>query len=115
MMTLNQIKIRVLFGFMLLALSACSLVPPYVFAPDEFNRDAESYRTERTDREAVTICSSRSADPKIIATLAGNECARFGRTAKFSSRNISECPFSAVVATIYSCQKKQTLPVFGLY
>ena len=106
-MTLPRIPLLILITSLLFLIAGCSGGEPYVYESTEFNRQSETYLKGIQDREQVTICySKRASRPLDIAKLAMDECARFGKTARFSEQNYASCPLMTPVAAIYDCVNK---------
>ena len=82
----------------------CQWTTPYVYKSDEFNRKSEDFGQEPEDRESVEICyNSRSTTPAVIGRMAKEECAKYGKIARFQSHEYLECPIATPVQAIFSC------------
>lgn len=100
---------------MCLGLAACG-GQPYVHIPDEFNRGSEDFGKDITDRADVTICySADDTTPDVVRKLAVDECARFGKVAKFVDQNYSACPLLTPVSAHYECEEKPSKQGYGYY
>ncbi len=87
----------------LLVVAGCA-GEPYILSPGEFTRSSEVFLKGVTDREMVTVCYAKSATAAASVTKAAvNECARFGKSAKFKEQNYKTCPLLTPVAAIYDC------------
>jgi len=84
--------------------AGCGRTAPYVYDAGEFNRDTDAFRNGIKDRKTVSICyAKRATTPAQITKLAGRECARFGKIARFSRQSYLECPVLTPVAAIFDC------------
>lgn len=107
MNNLHAVRLLFLSLAMSLGLSACG-AQPYVYDGGEFNRSTPDFGKDQTDISSVTICYSESgATPQDIRVLAINECARFGKTAKFLKQDFLTCPLSTPAAAHFSCESEQ--------
>ncbi len=85
--------------------AGCSWPPPYVFNEGEFNREAESFGKEPTDIKRVIVCyNKRRSTPQQILDLAGAECGKFNKVAKFYRQDFKTCPLFMPVSAYFSCQ-----------
>ncbi len=88
----------------LLALGACSAPAPYVYMANEFNRDLPTFRKEPTEISQVTVCygsaGTTSAD---VVALAVQECARYGKQARFLRQDRFVCPILTPVSAHFAC------------
>ena len=85
-------------------IAGCSGGAPYVLNASEFSRETDIYRKGIQDRSEVTVCySKRASRPQDIAKLAVNECARFGKSARFRKQSYASCPLLTPIAAIYDC------------
>jgi hypothetical protein len=108
-MTFTRIPLLILMTSLASIVAGCSGGAPYVFDPDEFNRESDIYRKGILDREEVTVCySKRATTPRQIATIARNECAKFGKTAQFNGQSYSKCPLLTPIAANYECVQQNT-------
>lgn len=84
--------------------SGCSLLEPYVYKKDEFDRLSPTFYKEPDDRDSVTICYSplTSDSPRRYA-LAEPVCARYGKVAVYEGRGAGSCPVLVPVEVIYKC------------
>ncbi|MBT4937859.1 MAG: hypothetical protein HON14_01920 [Rhodospirillaceae bacterium] len=97
-------KLLILFGFMVVALTACSRQEPYIFKAEEFNRNSNNFAKELEDRTTVEICyNKRHTSPKILSQIATDECRRFGKRAHFSNSKTLECSISAPAMAQFWC------------
>jgi len=104
MYTFSLNKLVILFGIMVVALTACSRQEPYIFKADEFNRDNKNFAKELKDRSTVEICyNKRYTSPKILLQIATDECRRFGKQAHFSKSKTLECSISAPAMSQFWC------------
>jgi hypothetical protein len=97
--------IRRFLGVLLVSLStllgACQ---PYIYEPDEFNRERADFGRERTDRTEVSICYfTRTTTPQDILAMAEGECAKFGKTARYLYSQTGECPLSTPTLGHFAC------------
>ncbi len=87
-----------------LALAACGRSEPYVYRPDEFDRESASFGPGPKDISNLTICSAESGPPsQTVLELAAAECAKFSKTAVFGSQDYMSCPLLSPVATRFEC------------
>jgi len=83
------------------ALNACA---PYVYEADEFNRERKDYGKELTDRSIVDICYfTRNTAPQDILAMAEAECAKFGKTARYTYSEIGICPLATPTLGHFNC------------
>ncbi len=88
-------------------IAGCSGGVPYVYDSGEFNRESEAYRQGIKDRTDVTVCYSKSATtPHQISKMARDECARFGKSARFREQSYSSCPLLTPITAIYDCVRQ---------
>jgi len=79
---------------------------PHLFNPDEFNRNAPTFNKPVADREEVSFCYNGWVTSKErVVEMAGEECARFGRQASFTSTSFGECPLSTPTEVQFACHK----------
>ncbi len=97
-----------IFGFCLsfaFLAAGCSWPPPYVLHKDEFNRQAETFGKEPTDIAKVVVCyNKRNSTPRQIRDLAGAECRKFNKVAKFDRQDLQTCPLATPVSAYFSCR-----------
>jgi len=83
------------------ALGACQ---PYIYQPDEFNREREDFGRELKDRKTVEICYfTRNTAPQDILAMAEAECAKFGKTARYTYSEVGECPLATPTMGRFNC------------
>ncbi len=83
------------------ALNACA---PYIYQEDEFNRDRKGFGQEPTDRSTVDICYfTRNTAPQDILAMAEAECAKFGKTARYTHSEIGLCPLATPTLGHFNC------------
>lgn len=88
---------------MLAALASCG-GQPYVHVAGVYNRNSEVFKKGLADRSEVTVCySKRKASPAEVTRLAVEECARFGKRARFSDQTLMTCPLFAPVGAVFEC------------
>jgi len=104
-----------MIGLLAGGVAACG-TQPYVYDASEFNRSAENFGKDPTDISSVTVCyKSSSTTPDAVRTLAINECAMFGKTARFIDQNYLLCPLTTPVAANYACDGPPSNTGFGYY
>ncbi len=85
--------------------AACSLVDPYVYKKDEFDRESATFYVEPADRDSVTICYSPLAtDAPEHAELAEETCGQYGKIANYDGSGVGACPVLTPVEAIYRCE-----------
>jgi hypothetical protein len=85
-------------------LAACTSEAPYIYNPNEFNREKKGFAKEIKDRAQVQICyNKRSTSPKMLQQMAIDECRRFGKQAIFKQQKNLVCSISAPAQIIYKC------------
>jgi hypothetical protein len=88
-----------------LAVGSCGATEPYIYKHDEFNRSAEDFNKPLTDRNGVTICyNGIGTTDAEVARIAGNECARFGKFARFQEATFGDCPMLTPVQARFACE-----------
>ncbi len=112
--------IRFLFVLLMIGLLAGSVAAcgaqPYVLDADEFNRQSTNFGMDPTDIDDVTICyRSSSTTPDAVRAMAMNECAMFGKTARFIDQNYLLCPLTTPVAANYACDSPPSNTGFDYY
>jgi len=84
-----------------IGLSACQ---PYIFIPDEFNRERPGFGQEPKDRTSVDICYFRhNTTPQDILAMAEAECAKFGKTAEYQHSSLGDCPLTTPTLGHFTC------------
>ena len=103
MQSLPRIYLLNLF-FLIFICSGCIGGEAYILDADEFDRGSSKYLYGIEDRSVVTICSSKiRGEPNKASEIAQNECALFGKSAKFDRYSFSQCPLMTPRATIFNC------------
>ncbi len=96
-------------------LAACS-TPPYVMNANEFKRGSVDFGRDQADISEVTICySGSSTTPDAVRTLAENECAAFGKSARLIDQDYLSCPLTTPVAANFVCELPQSNTGSGYY
>ena len=112
-MTFTRIPLLILMTSLASFITGCSGGAPYVYDSGEFNRESEVYRQGIKDRKDVTVCySKRATTPHQVSGLAREECARFGKSARFREQSYNSCPLLTPVAAIFDCVQ-QTSRVYS--
>lgn len=103
-----------MFGVaMTLVLGACSAPGPYVYKANEFNRNLPTFAKEPAEISQVTVCyGSAGAAPADVVALAVQECARYGKQARFLKQDRFICPVLTPISAHYACDgpPRQSLP-----
>lgn len=100
---------RSLFRFfaavgLLAVVSSCAPPPPYVYIEKEFDRDREDFGQDPTDITSVTICyNKRGTTPDAVVAMAAEQCARFGKQARFAGQDYDTCPLATPAAAHFDC------------
>jgi hypothetical protein len=96
---------KVILNFVsLLLFSACANVEPYIYNPDEYNRESPNFSKEIIDRSEVIICYNKSSTtPEILIQMATDECGRFGKVANFIKHDHFICSISSPAQAIFQC------------
>jgi hypothetical protein len=82
-------------------LGACA---PYIYDPDEFNRERADFGRELKDRTGVDVCYfTKATTPQDILAMAEAECAKFNKTAKYLYSEIGICPMATPTLGHFSC------------
>jgi hypothetical protein len=82
-------------------LGACA---PYIYQPEEFNRERADYGKELKDRTSVDICYfTRNTAPQDILAMAEAECAKFGKTARYRYSEVGICPLATPTLGYFHC------------
>ncbi len=88
------------------ALAGCGATDAYVYKKDEFDRNAKTFNKEPEDRDEVTICyNGVGTSDKRIADMAGQECAKFGKTARREDETFGDCPLLTPIEARFACIK----------
>lgn len=104
-----------IIGLLTCGVAACG-AQPYVLDANEFNRQSVNFGMDPTDITNVTICyKASSTSPDAVRALAINECALFGKTARFIDQNYLLCPLTTPVAANYACDSPPSNTGFGYY
>ncbi|MGB0671864.1 MAG: hypothetical protein ACPGNT_10235 [Rhodospirillales bacterium] len=86
-------------------LAACTSPEAYIYDPNEFNRESETFNQPLTDRDAVTICYSKSnTKPADLIAMARAECGKFGKTAVYESSNTLKCALVSPGSVTFACE-----------
>jgi hypothetical protein len=114
-----SLKHIIFFVFMMTlligSLAACSS-PPYVMNVSEFNRSSVDFGQDQTDISEVTICyRGSSTTPNVVRTIAENECAAFGKSARLINQDYLSCPLATPVAANFVCELPQPNTGSGYY
>ncbi len=100
----SLLLLLILVGPLLTA--ACSLPAPYVFKPDEFNREAPGFGAKAKDIAEVAICyNASSTTPKGIRDMAQTTCAKFDKQAVYKLQDYRECPILTPRRAVFTCVK----------
>ena len=98
---------RVRSGFhiaVVAALAGCGATEPYVYKKDEFNRNSKTFNKEPEDRSEVTICyNGVGTSDKRLADMAGQDCAKFGKTARREEETFGVCPLLTPIEARFAC------------
>ncbi len=87
-----------------LAATGCHYPDAYVFTPREFDRSAPGFRKLPANLSSVTVCAKPFGDiDDRIASLADQECRRFGRIAQKPERGFGVCPMLLASAITFRC------------
>ena len=82
-------------------LGACQ---PYIYEADEFNRERANFGKEPKDRTNVEICYfTRNSAPQDILAMAEAECAKFGKTARYTYSEVGVCPLATPTMGHFNC------------
>jgi hypothetical protein len=77
---------------------------PYIYEPDEFNRERADFGKELKDRTTVDICYfTRTTAPQDILAMAEAECAKFGKTARYINSEVGTCPLATPTLGHFNC------------
>ena len=103
-MTLRPFKFLFCIALLGAGLSACQ---PYIYDPEEFNRERKDFGHDLTDRTDVNICYyTRSTTPQDILAMAEAECARFGKTARYRYSEVGQCPVATPTLGLFACDPR---------
>ena len=85
---------------------ACGSVDPYVYKPDEFDRNSPTFNKQPADREEVTICyNAIITSDAAVGEMAERECGKFGKTARHRGDAFGKCPLLSPVHAHFACIK----------
>lgn len=91
--------------------SGCGGTDPFVFRKNEFDRNDANFNKPLADREDVTICyNGMGTSDRQVASLAEEECRRFGKLAEAAGESFGECPLLVPVAARYLCTSPPSSP-----
>ena len=89
---------------LMLLLSACGAIDPYVYRPGEFNRQSAEFNIEPADISEVSICyQSLVTDRESVVALAEERCREFDRTAELLSTGYGHCPLLTLARARFAC------------
>lgn len=95
---------RMLAMTMAMAVGLVACGSPYVYTKDEFDRESDSFGEVPEDRNFVTICySHRESTPEQALEIAEDECAKFGKIARFADQRFYRCPLNTPVEATFVC------------
>lgn len=87
-----------------LLLSACGILDPYLYRPGEFNRESVEFNTEPADITEVSVCyQGLLTSRETVFALAEQRCAEFDRTAEFISTRYGQCPLLTSAQARFAC------------
>ena len=85
-------------------LTACS---PYIYDPQEYNRDRADYGRPLKDRTQVRICYfTRTTTPQDILAMAEAECGKFNKSARYVNTQVGECPLATPALANFACEAR---------
>lgn len=82
----------------------CGETAPYIYKPREFDRNDKDFNKTPTDRRSLTICyNGIGTTDHDIATIAEEECRKYGKEASARSESFGPCPLLTPVAAVFAC------------
>ena len=86
------------------ALAGIAGCAPYIYDPQEFNRERADFGREPKDRSEVNVCYfTRTTSPQDILAIAEAECGKFGKAAQYRYSEVGECPFATPTLARFAC------------
>ena len=105
-MTMSSRRSIILCVLLAVGLSACGTTDPYVFTPNEFDRELDTFREKPEDLALVTICYNKwDTTPEKVLELASVECGKYGKIARSSDQEFGVCPLLVPMAAYFACVK----------
>lgn len=92
-------------------LDACGSQPPYVYRPNEFNRQDPNFGKTPTDISSTVICYAKwSTTPEAVRELAAQECGKYGRISVYTGKSLTYCPLRTPTAALFDCLRPGEKP-----
>lgn len=87
-------------------LAACGATEPYVYKPDEFNRNRSTFNLAPVDLAEVGVCyNSVTTTPDRVQALAEEQCQAFGKRAHIADDILASCPLLTPAGAMFRCVK----------
>jgi hypothetical protein len=96
--------VRLACAVVLLAVAtACQ---PYIYDPQEFNREREDFGRAPADRSEVDVCyATKSTSAQDLLAMAEAECAKYGKAARYRYSDVLECPMATPLRARFACER----------
>lgn len=90
--------------WILVAVSACGAVEPYIFQPGEFDRTRADYGKEPADIASVSVCylGAVTAFEEVIE-MAEERCGQFAKEAVLRDSGYARCPLVTPAHAAFDC------------
>ncbi len=103
-MLIRPLRISLLLA-LLMPLAACEA--PYIYDPEEYNRERADFGHDRKDRTELKICYlTRTTTPQDILAMAEAECGKFGKSARYLNSQMGECPMATPTLANFVCERR---------
>ena len=103
-MTVTQIRRCAGILPLMLMLSACGALDPYVYNPNEFDRQSAGFNLDPSDISEVSICyQSLVTDRESVVALAEERCRAFDRSAELLGTGYGYCPLLTLTRARFAC------------
>lgn len=104
-MLIGSIRLVLLLALAGVSLSACE--KPYIYDPQEYNREQANYGRDLKDRTELKICYlTRNTTPQDILAMAEAECGKFNKSARYLNSQVGECPIGTPTLASFVCERR---------
>ena len=89
---------------LVLLLSACGAIDPYVYDPGEFDRQSAEFNVEPTDMSELSICYQPLVTDRVsVVALAEERCQQVDRSAELLKTGYGRCPLATSARAHFAC------------